>query len=362
MLALALAMAPPARACPAFLASLRTDYLPPELSNLCETRDRYDRVVKILQSKGIAAPQRIADVMAPRFIDNPHWEKYRAIYHYNPTMIYGPAPITWFSWDRTAWLVDNEALANFLVQKYKPVGLTWTAKIHKMAASYTDPGAGTLRYDIALGQAMDRNYAMPLQQLSNISRLEYRTATGRSLIQWHPTQCLENRTPEFQEWNKQQKGLDVKYWPEAIDGFVDEKGIRRQCGYLEYTSLKEVASQLTSLFDEMNATAAKWYSTEPMVQGDPLLTLSRTQRWFIAIHPFSKGNGRTSRFLMDYLAQSLGLPTPIFLEMNDDIVTSEKDWAREIGAGMLRSIRVLEQCAADSAKNGCQQVPFPAEN
>ena len=75
------------------------------------------------------------------------------------------------------------------------------------------------------------------------------------------------------------------------------------------------------------------------------------------VHPFLDGNGRTSRLVMEYVVRSLGLPTVIISDFNDDVVTTESDWADDIGRGMLRTIQALERCEKDLNQAGCNVLP-----
>jgi Fic family protein len=90
--------------------------------------------------------------------------------------------------------------------------------------------------------------------------------------------------------------------------------------------------------------------------------VAKAQRWFISIHPFTDGNGRTSRFLMEWILNSIGLPPPIVEDMNNDIYETEAQWADEIGKGLLKTVEIAEACARQPQSQGCNVVPENPKN
>jgi hypothetical protein len=63
-----------------------------------------------------------------------------------------------------------------------------------------------------------------------------------------------------------------------------------------------------------------------------------------------------SRFVMDWLLKSLGLPAPILKNMNEDMYTTEQQWTKEVGNGVLRAIQAAERCAENPNSIGCAVI------
>ncbi len=92
------------------------------------------------------------------------------------------------------------------------------------------------------------------------------------------------------------------------------------------------------------------------IDEDPFLSVARMQRWFIAIHPFRDGNGRVSRFVMDLMVKSLGLPAPILKNVEHDLYFTHEQWAREIGTGIIRAVQEAEACLRSPDNVGCREI------
>jgi Fic family protein len=77
----------------------------------------------------------------------------------------------------------------------------------------------------------------------------------------------------------------------------------------------------------------------------------------VVIHPFTDGNGRTSRFVMDFILQSYGLPTPVLDTMDDDVYVNEDEWAAEVKQGLENTIVRIKECIDQADKPQCQNIP-----
>ncbi len=346
-----------AHACPEQVRVLKTSHLPAELSDLCAAYDRFHSASQILESKGVVPADRIANLLAPRFINMPDWISKGAKAHYSPWYVYDPAPTTWAGWEKGAEVIEREANENYKNQSIPALTLDWLKELNATALSGLLETAGKFRLSIELGKALDHGYALTEKQVK-----DFRNAIRQELpfLAWHPTQCIEDRTPAFVEQFKFQHVLDISQWPDINpdEFFTMPDGQKKQCGYIVYPAPEEVGPQINKWLSDVNQATATWkVGASPANMADPLAVAARAQRDFVAIHPYDKGNGRVSRFVMEWILKSLGLPLPIIKEMNEDLYHSEAQWADEMGESILRSIKVIESCAADSSQPGCSVVP-----
>jgi Fic/DOC family len=342
--------------CPDALEKMTSSALPAETPSLCALYDRYHAVLKLLRSKGVTAPTRIADVLAPRFINLPDWQASEAKGNYDPNPVYSPAPGTWTGWESGREIEDKTSETNFEQGKITPINWDWIYKIHVRSIAGGGRGVADIRNFPLNGQSVDRNTTLNIDKIHALKNLEYKSIARKDkpIVSWTATKCLDQIKDNDTINNRKYKATEE---PLAFQSrtFV-AAGETRQCGYIMYADPSEVSGQLQKMQDDLNATTDSWSTSTP--KSDPLTAAARAQRWFVATHPFAGGgNGRTSRFLMENVLQSEGLPTPILKQMDDDLSTSEKDWAKEIGQGMLRTVQTLEACAADLKKPGCNVVP-----
>lgn len=65
------------------------------------------------------------------------------------------------------------------------------------------------------------------------------------------------------------------------------------------------------------------------------------QKDLVSIHPFANGNGRTSRFLMNFLLARVGLPPSRNYNPDNDLYLSLENWSSEVQEGMQSSLNLL---------------------
>ncbi len=348
-----------ALACPDQISSLTTQSL--GQGDLCSMYDRYHTALDSMESAGLVPAERVSGLHSPRFINGPTWNREAAEKNYLPWFIYKPAPETWQAWDNGAKIVDKAARKNFLQAQIAPLSFNWLHHVHAASMS-TDPRnlppeLKTFRKHGEVGRVLGRAHGLTREQALGLRSVEYQNLfgsimdTSHSLISWHPTQCLEDRTEEFYKKYVSASNFYFSDWPEiSVDLFYkDADGVERQCGYILYSSPLELEHQLNLWLKFVNDSLQAINKKDPAT--DPLLVAARAQRWLIAIHPYGDGNGRFSRYVMDYILKSLGLPAPLLKDMDEDLYQSEKSWTREIGRGLKQAVAYAEYCAANP-KNG----------
>jgi hypothetical protein len=352
-----------ASACPEFLMSLRSTHLPSELPDLCTAYDRYHAALEKIEAQGVSPATRIADLHARRLINGPHWEEVKANTDFDVWSVYEPAPLTWQRFEESASYVDTIAEKNLAARKLTPISFRNFFKTHIREQKDLNAKAGILRRSGEAGLSIHQANALTSDQSTALQNLEYGGLVhpGVPLIKWHPTQCLEDRTPEFiktfnEQWPKTLMFYSYQ-WPDIQPNsfFTDAGGAKKQCGYMIYSEFDEVRPQLKKWLKDINSSISTWGTQSP--SGDPVLVAARAQKWLISIHPFTDGNGRISRLMMDLILRSLGLPSPALADQDQDVYTSETASADEVGRGLLRSIKIVEKCAADPRLSECRIVP-----
>ncbi len=349
--------------------------------DLCQLADRYAAAKSRLARQGVDALQ-IADVRAPRFIQVDHWEarkRQRVPFrnNYDPRTMYDrpgqEQGSVWEAWNRAALEIDRSAAGyHDQITEGRFQGLDLSVEmilaLHRQAMGNIESQVITqIRTGPVIGQAMTRASAPSLSEIQNLNRSwSSRRDSGEqppreSLVRWVSTACFEELSAETQaEISRSGRRIRNDLYPQQEKPFADSRGVQRQCGYFVYSPPEEVASQLASLHEDVNAKIGRLLSGSEGAKAelDPIFIAAKAQRWFVAIHPFIGGNGRTSRLLMDLILQSLGLPVPQISDVNRDLTTDNEAWAVEIAKGIEKTIQILENCSENPFIPQCQRVPW----
>lgn len=114
------------------------------------------------------------------------------------------------------------------------------------------------------------------------------------------------------------------------------------------------ANRLNRHFDEKRSGSA--FSV------DPIKLATQLQQNYVAIHPFIDGDGRTSRYYMEIVLNSVGLPFPVLNDFWADTTHFEKDYEQQIRDGISRHINVIKACTAFASCQRKESNDFKIEN
>ncbi len=122
-------------------------------------------------------------------------------------------------------------------------------------------------------------------------------------------------------------------------------------GYIEFCKTENVQAELEALMN--------WYKEQTSKEHDPYLLAAELQQRFIAIHPFRDGNGRTSRWLMNWSLKNDGLGSSIIYDTDKDMFSSINDWAAEIKKGEMRFSSLKNQITTMISKGIPSEMIIP---
>lgn len=306
--------------------------------------------VQLKLLKKNADPNRIADARAPRFIELSHWEKVKKQHHYSPWNVYTvsdnpgiPTYRTWQSWETAAQWVHQQALANLKKSEPFKIDLAWIQKVHRLSMQGLMKKPGVFRDTANIADAIDRAHALTQEQVSGLRALPY------SLL-WHATPCLYELSEKDKKLLVQtERSFDSSQFPSIASDvfFKDSNGVLKQCGYYDYPDAAKIRPQLDAWLKFVNSDHSK---------DDLVFVAAKAQQWFVAIHPFSQGNGRVSRLILDFILENQALPPPVLEDMDSDLYLSPNDWAKQVEQGILRTLNILERCATQPLQEGCSVV------
>lgn len=364
-----LGLAATARAeCPLPLRDLRSDSLPANVKSLCELHARYEKAYA--QVARVSSPEsawRLGNALAPRLIELHTWRAALGDGFSDPWWVYRPAPLTWERYQAAATIVQNRAREAVRAGKIAPFSRDKLQALHRIALQGLFSSAGSFRrgnMDVLL--QVNRRFSLTRDEVRQLREIEYRYRSGERLVTWTPVACIENLPPEALERLKKKisgggQYSKTTYTPVGLEEyFAGDDGQLRQCGYYGYAKGGKVGGLVDDFLVDLNREIERINFGSSGV--DPLVLASHAQRRYVTIHPHDDGNGRMSRFIMDEILLSLGLPAPILPDMARDIFVSEREWARRIGQGMLLTVEAFESCARDMRQRGCvvtSEMPTP---
>jgi hypothetical protein len=128
----------------------------------------------------------------------------------------------------------------------------------------------------------------------------------------------------------------------------------KSCGDLTMAIADEVGEQMDKWTEYMRGQFH--YLSQNPESVDIVDFAATAQQWFVVMHPFVKGNGRTSRLMMDFILRSVDLPTPILDDQNRDFFSTQEEWADLVGRGMVNAVQALEACAENPLAIGCKVI------
>lgn len=304
---------------------------------------------------------RIIDLIAPRLIDYEKWEKNKKNqYFYNPIRVYQPAPLTWNNWISAIDKIEEISHSNFTNKNIKPIDLSFVKELHAMTLTGIRKGAGEFRNETEYGY----NLVSPLAGKDILTMIHKSTFDGslhenQSIIGWESTKCLSDLPEETRkrieaEEKKGQFDYHPGEWKKETQNPITEES--KECGVIVYPKHEELDQEMELWAKTLNYSIQLWNSDQALKES-PLVTIARTQRWFISLHPFMDGNGRPSRYIMDLMFQSIGLPAPIILDKDRDLYSTDEEWATLLGEGLLKNLEIIKTCNDDIRYPGCKLVP-----
>lgn len=349
------AHAEPDTTCDEVVGHLQTQHLGG--MSLCDLQIRYKIAIERLKRSGIENPLQIGNVIGPRFINMSDWTKYLAKNgdsEFTAWKVYKPSPRTWGNWMKASAIIDDEKTENVFMGKNIKDIQTWILALHAMALHklYAVPN-GQYRADveeiIPLHSVED---AYPVKDILAIANTPYFSEKHqKKLMNFVPRLCNERQSqvpvPKA-EAGAVPEAFQFKHNP----GDVSEPA--KSCGDLTMAIADEVVEQMDRWTEYMKSQFRNLSLNPESV--DVVAFAATAQQWFVIIHPFIDGNGRTSRLMMDFILRKAGLPTPVLDDQNRDFFTTKEEWADLVGRGMINTVRALEACVENPSAAGCKVV------
>lgn len=344
------------------------------------------------QNKVNVSPFYIRDYIARRFINRPDWEKYlnenkKSGKEINEKEVYKPVPVTWDNWLLTAREIEERA------KEERDLEINEFMQWNIISVQGTTPGSiklGKLKNNSNYGANTKQRDALTKEEIKAINKInlnflspwiqnkEEKKLVSEFSLKWTSLVCEEslpksldlfkgneackklynnvkfknmftvNKSAGLSDKAKMESGILTSQeslhawywyqcWPRLSEEEVASKSL--QCGMITYLDPKYTKKALKLLVNGINGFLSTPHSPEESFD-----FAIKVQRAFVAIHPINKGNGRLSRWLMDYITYKSGLPPLLVFDHNRDLSTSEEKYQSLIANETRKGLQKISEC------------------
>ena len=259
----------------------------------------------------------IAEYKALRFIDRWSWQGAKAkVPPKNISEIYEPRG-TWEMWNAGIdqimnqyqflhlYLISDEAFVDMITQINH--GLIAQKNMKRSIRNYRSTQVGFC--DVLNTDKVSR--LEKSRESFEIYQKEWELRAQKSVFQFMKAEGAESPADAFlggEVYQRQELGPSCSQF--------NERGQRQM--WIEFTQSYKVQKQLSWLRVFLKWNLQKIMQKSPQAIS-PIELGAVVQKWFVSIHPFEDGNGRTSRALQDLIHQYFGLPFVSSGDLQDDI-------------------------------------------
>ncbi len=315
----------------------------------CSIQDRFVALKNAYTAQGINIDE-VAEYRVIRFVDRYNWERAKES-QVKPKDIYKPAPDTWLVWDTGIREVMTTAggkngLMNSYVLNAETISL--------------------INRNLLTNQGMNVKDGITDQSLKPG---EYRKATstgvgfqGGSKNYQTAIESSEASMDRFQQrWESQMGSTFSEMLKEEGIQNSDNASLRSGMsqpagsGFVSYAPSTEVAKEIDWIKTFIKINLDKYKKGNPVLSPIELATV--VQKWFVSVHPFSDGNGRTSRAIQDIILANFDMPNIPGGDLQEDATAVFEDYIEETYKKTERLLANLELCQTRNASAfQCQTV------
>lgn len=317
----------------------------------CAIQDRYISLKNAYASKQINIDE-IAEYRVIRFVDRHNWERAK-ISRIKPEQIYQPAPATWSVWDAGIREVirvggvkgqlnngfelneDNIAYINKVLLFNEQMNLNIKGQ---GTDSTLKPGEYRKVTSTGVGfRSGGRDYSpMIAASEESMNRLQ---AHWESLMGATFSSLLQSTGSPHHNGANLRSGMKAN----------------ETLSFVSYAPSANVPAALDWIKNFISLNLQRYRDGNPVLSPMELATVA--QKWFVSIHPFSDGNGRTSRAIQDLILAHFEMPFVPGGDLQDDATAVYEDYLQRTYAKTEALLTALELClTVNTAAYHCQTV------
>lgn len=313
----------------------------------CALQDRVAALRSKFAAQGVDLDE-IGEYKGVRFIDRAKWD-YEISMKKAPTDIYTPAPATWNVWEsgidslfknrlnKDALYNGSTILDQNQFSHINTVLLTDGVTSIKDVNTNQKKKPGEFRFKNDQGVGYCAGNVDKKSYLQSINRAEDSMIAFQE--KWESLLGVR-----FKDVVKQNNGLKPKHATLKPGMNITQSTCRTGTGiFVGYSSSKDVENQIDwiRIFIKTNLEAIQ--------QGrgviSPVALAAIVQKWFVSVHPFADGNGRTSRGVQDTIMANFGLPYVPGGDLQNDAMENAEVYIENTYKQLEIMLTKLEGCA-----------------
>lgn len=319
----------------------------------CDIQSRFAKVQSYFAEIGINVAE-LAEYRLLRFVDRASFESARQK-ETPPSQIYNPAPTTWEVWDTgIRALFGNDDLSFILFKSggFESRGLGYD---HLNFSNFN-----TLLLKNTKGN-ISRNYLAGVKDSNSVPGTYRHLGDGQ--VGWTAYNSLpKDQVPAAQESMRQAQflwessvGASFSVFAKKYNGYTPEKAtfavnmsVDHRGGdkyFVAFASSDMVPAQMSWLNSFVKANLELYRTGKPIMP--PIEFSALVQKWLVTIHPFSDGNGRTSRAAQDMILANFKMPYAPGGDLQNDVLETFDKYVDQTYYAMEAMIRRLEACAEE---------------
>lgn len=315
----------------------------------CSIQDRFVALKNAYAAQGTNIDE-IAEYRVIRFVDRYNWERAKDS-QVKPKDIYKPSPDTWLVWDSgirevMATAGGKNGLLNSYVLNEDTISVINRNLLTNQGMNIKDritdqtlkPGEYRKPTNTGVGfQGGNKNYQAAIERSeASMDRFQQRWesemgATFSQLLKEAGAQNVE--------------GAHLRSGMSQAGG----------AGFVSYAPSSEVQKEIEWITNFIKINLEQYKKGTPVLSPMELATV--VQKWFVSVHPFSDGNGRTSRAIQDVILANFDMPVVPGGDLQEDATAVYEDYMEETYKKTEKLLAALELCQTRNAEAfQCQTV------
>jgi hypothetical protein len=328
----------------------------------CEIQDRYVNLREEFRTKYNVNINDIAEYKVIRFIDRPSWESAKQS-EKAPNQIYGPAPMTWNVWSEG---IDS------LFPKFSEKGRLQSGEIKMDNDLYSHMNLVLLTNgkdnikdaitDEAKKPGEFRNAGDADVGFCSQDQIDLRAAAEKSEQSLMRAQLKWEKAfgTSFVKLIEKLKGPNsgiAKIGATTRPRYPACPG--RPGFWVSYVRSDQVLDHMFWMNAFIKANINSYTNGKPLMA--PIEMAAMVQKWFVTVHTFADGNGRTSRAIQDMLLENFDLPFVPGGDLQNDAMEEYETYVENNYSATEKMLTSLEKCANERRSGstisfGCKAV------